>query len=385
MLYSASFVALFLANLCIVSSFGAFFLFPVYIAEHGGSEGDIGIIMGCFALASAVCRPWVSDMIDRVGRKNSYLCGCLIMTVLPLCYLPLSGELNSFYLPLLVLRIVHGVGLAICFTAIFTLAADLIPPGRLNEGIGIFGISGLLGMALGPMLAEGVLQEFGFATFFIASSLLAGFGFVLTLPLSEPYRQSAKSNGPGFFMVMFRKKQLIVALLALLFGFGIAASTNFVAPLAQERQLAFISLYYLAYSGAAVLIRFAGGRVADRVGERKVLPYALAITATGLLALLQVEGVFTFFTAGFIAGCGHGLLFPTLNTLAIRNEPPEIRGKITGIFTGGLDTGAFIGAIILGYIGEWGGLNLLFAVAGGALLAGLGLVGKIPAEKTLTP
>ncbi len=380
MLYSASFVAMFLANLCIVSSFGAFFLFPVFIAEHGGSEGDIGIVMGCFALASAVCRPWVSEMIDRVGRKNSYLCGSLVMTVLPLCYLPFDGGLHSFYWPLLILRIVHGVGLAICFTAIFTLAADLIPPGRLNEGIGIFGISGLLGMAIGPMLAEGVLQKFGFSTFFITASLLSGFGFALTLPLPEPFRARTEPGGPGFFTVMLRKKQLIVALLALLFGFGIAASTNFVAPLAQERHLSVISLYYLAYSGAAVLIRFTGGRIADKVGERKVLPYALVITATGLLALLPVEGVFTFFAAGFIAGCGHGLLFPTLNTLAIRDEPPAIRGKITGIFTGGIDCGVFLGAIILGYIGEWGGLNLLFFVAGTTLLLGLGLVRKLPAD-----
>jgi MFS family permease len=66
-------------------------------------------------------------------------------------------------------------------------------------------------------------------------------------------------------------------------------------------------------------------------------------------------------------------LFPCLNSLAIRNEPINIRGKLTGIFTGGIDTGVFIGSVMLGYIGGWAGFRALFFVAGFALLIGLGV------------
>jgi dipeptide/tripeptide permease len=58
--------------------------------------------------------------------------------------------------------------------------------------------------------------------------------------------------------------------------------------------------------------------------------------------------------------------------LAIRDEPISIRGKITGVFTGGIDAGTFVGSIVLGYIGEWAGFRALFFAAGIALLAGLG-------------
>ena len=77
--------------------------------------------------------------------------------------------------------------------------------------------------------------------------------------------------------------------------------------------------------------------------------------------------------SGLLSGCGHGFLFPSLNSLAIRNEPIAIRGKITGVFTGGIDAGAFIGAVLLGYIGEWAGFQALFLAAGLALLGGLGI------------
>ena len=79
------------ANLACLSSFGTFFLFPLFITAHGGDQVDIGIIMGAFALSSVLCRPWISDMIDRIGRKKSYAAGSLIMTVMPAAYLLFRG------------------------------------------------------------------------------------------------------------------------------------------------------------------------------------------------------------------------------------------------------------------------------------------------------
>ena len=124
MLYTPLFWSLFIANLLTVASFGAFFLFPLFVTAHGGSEAEIGLTMGVFACASAVCRPWVAEMIDRYGRRRSYLVGGALMTILPLCYLPLQGNLTDFILPLLILRALHGIGLAICFTAVFTFVGN---------------------------------------------------------------------------------------------------------------------------------------------------------------------------------------------------------------------------------------------------------------------
>jgi len=183
MLYNATFITMALANLFTVSSFGAFFLFPLYIINHGGSKSDIGIIMGIFALSAVLCRPWISNMVDRIGRKRSYTVGCIIISILPLLYLLLRGSLSQFYLPLLFLRVIHGVGVAICFTAAFTYIADIIPPDRLNEGIGMFGVTGLTGLAIGPVVAEIIIGRFGFAIFFLATAGMAAMGLVLHLHL----------------------------------------------------------------------------------------------------------------------------------------------------------------------------------------------------------
>ncbi len=374
-LYTPAFAALFIANLSLVSSFAAFFLFPLYITEHGGSQQDIGIIMGAFALASAACRPWVAEMIDRLGRKRSYSIGCLLMTLMPLLHLFFDGPLEGYYLPLLVVRVIHGIGLAICFTAVFTFIVDLIPVARLNEGIGMFGTSGLIGLAVGPAIAEPVLENFGFPAFFLTATGLAAIGLLLHLPVADRHRHAppGKEGGISFFALLRRRKQLVVGGLALLFGFGLSATGNFIAPLGEERQLSHISVYYLAYSCAAVGIRFVAGRLADRIGENQILPWGLILAASGLLLVPLVQGGVLLVVVGFIFGTGHGLLFPSLNAMAVRDEPYQLRGKITGIFTGGIDAGAFCGAIILGVIGEWAGYSSLFICAGLVVLTGLGL------------
>lgn len=387
MLYTPAFFALFFANLAHVASFSSFFLFPLFITGHGGNNQDIGLIMGAFACASAFSRPWVASMIDRIGRKRSYTIGCIVMSLMPLLHLFFQGPLNDYYLPLLLVRIVHGIGLAICFTTVFTFVVDLIPVSRLNEGIGIFGTSGLIGLAIGPMFAELMIKAGGFRMFFLTSAALAGVALLLQLPVRDRHHLQPPSNSPGpsFFALLRTRKHLVCGSLALLFGVGLAATGNFIAPFAEQRNLNVISVYYLAYSCAAVAVRFVSGRLADRIGERQMIPWGLALAAGGLFLIPKVSSSLLLLLVGLIFGIGHGLLFPALNAMAIRDEPYALRGKVTGIFTGGIDSGAFLGALLLGAIGQATNFTLLFLCAGGIMLSGFLLLRLRPASQPPGP
>ncbi len=359
MIYTPAFWAMAAANFAQTASFSAFFLLPLYLLDHGGNRGDVGVVMGVFALASACCRPWVSEMIDRIGRKRSFTLGNVIMLAAPLAYLGFADPLGGGYPWLLLLRVVHGIGMAICFTAVFTYMADILPADRFNEGIGMFGISGLLGVAAGPLAAETILHPAW------SSRPVPGrrrlFPVVPARPPSpggEPRADNRPSRGPSFFTLLGRGKFVIVALLSLLFGFGLAGTGNFVAPLVAESGFGTVSSYYLCYSAGAIAIRFVGGQLADRFGENRLLPWGIGLyRPRSGCSSRQLAGPLLLNLAGACAGIGHGLLFPTLNTLAVRDEPGEVRGKATGIFTGGIDTGVFAGSLILGYIGEWFGLT----------------------------
>jgi MFS family permease len=363
-----------LANFFTMSSISTFFLFPLFITRHGGTKADIGIMMAVFTLASILSRPWISEMIDRLGRKKCYTLACLILSFLPLVYLFFKGNLSSFYIPLLFVRLIHGIGMALAFTAVMTYIADIVPKNRLNEGFGMFGVTALVALAAGPIIAELIIRQFGFAIFFIVSSVLSTIGLLLHLPLAESYVYDNPGRpSQSFFSLLKNKRRIFIVLLAFSFGFGLSSVFGFLTPFAEEKQLTFISLFFITYSAGAVSMRFFGGRLADKVGEGRIIPHAFIITGFGIMILIFLGGDLILILSGFICGAGHGLLYPCLNAVAVRNEPQEIRGKIMGIFTGGIDSGMFLGSISLGYIGKWFGYPMLFLVAGLILLMGCGV------------
>jgi MFS family permease len=370
MLYTPTFLAMAFCNLAATTSYSCFFLLPLFIIDRGGSPSDVGILMGAFSLSSVLCRPWISGMIDQLGRKRSFTVGTVLMALLPLFYLLLQGPLNTIYLPILMVRIFHGVGIAVCATAAFTYAADIIPPMRLNEGIGMFGISGLTGLALGPMISEMMIKHFGYGAMFYTASGMALLALLVSLPLTETYRRERSLHQDTFLSVLRERRILLVCAMAFLFGFGLAASGNFLPSFASQRNLTIISVYYVAYSGAAVLTRLFGSRIADRVGEYRTIPWSFLLLFAGLLSLVFLTSHLVLALAGILMGCGHGLLYPALNALAVRKEPAHNRGKATGVFTGSIDAGYFIGSTGLGYVADWSGYPLLFTTAGLACLFG---------------
>ena len=362
------------ANFFALTSLSSFFLFPLFIIDHGGNKSDIGILMAAMTLSAVLIRPWVSHMVDRLGRKKSYFIGTLIITIIPIIHIFFRGNISDFYAPLLLVRIIHGIGVALGFTASFTFAADIIPPKRLNEGLGIFGITSLVGMAVGPAISEPIIENFGFDAYFLTATAIGSISLILQFFLSETYVSTGKQDKEiSFFTVLKRKKIYSVAMLTMLFGVGFAAQGGFVSPYIEHIGLPVISLFFIAYATAAVLTRLFGSKLADRVGEENIIPWAFVISATGFLTLIAVKNSWLLILSGLITGCGHGFIFPCLNALAIRDEPIYIRGKINGIFTGGMDAGMLFGSIILGYIGEWFGFRPIFIATALMLMGSLGI------------
>ncbi len=371
-LYTRDFLFLAAANFFVTTCMGGFFLFPLFIKDHGGSEADIGILMGSITISSVLARPWIAQVVDRFGRKKSYFLGTFSFAALPIVYLLFDGDISGYYKSLFAVRVFQGLGLALCFTSAFTMIADLVPPERLNEGLSMFGITGLIGVAIGPVISEPIIRNFGFDIYFITIAFLAVLSLIVQFPLPETYIPGERlDEGVSFLSVMKRKKIFGVGLITVFFGIALATQSSFVTPFAENLGLPNISVYFIAYSVAAIIVRLFGSKLADRVGETKVIPWALLVIAIGFLFLVLVDNTFLLIIAGFITGCGHGFLFPCLNALMIRNEPVQIRGKISGVFTGSIDLGTFLGSISLGYIGEWYGYRHIFIATFLFLMIGL--------------
>ena len=371
-LYTRNFLLIWFANFFMNTSLGSFFLFPLFIRNHGGSEADMGILMGAFTISSLLGKPWISQAVDRFGRKRSFILGIVSFIILPLVHLLFDGNISNFFPALFAVRVVHGLGFAFCLTSSFTYVADIVPKERLNEGLGMFGVTGLIGIAIGPAISEPIISNFGFDLYFLTISILAICSLALLIPLPETLAlNNQASQKVSFWEILKRKKILATGFVTICFGVGMATQSTFVAPFAQTLGIPNISVYFIAYSLAAVLSRVFGSKLADQVGEVKIIPGAMLLVGVGFLSLVLVDSSLLLMVAGFITGCGHGFLFPCLSSLINRDEPAHIRGKINGIFTGSMDSGLFLGSVGFGYVGEWFGYTPIFILTFLMLFSGM--------------
>jgi MFS family permease len=172
-------------------------------------------------------------------------------------------------------------------------------------------------------------------------------------------------------------------LLAMFFGLGSGTIFAFLPTFAEDLGVTTLSLFYTAYSLAAIVVRLAGGRLIDTRGRRAVIVPSTFVQAlaTGLLALLGVLVTRTsatpvlpvLFVAGLLAGGAHGLLYPALAALVTDATPPDRRGAVVGLFSAVMLVGQSAGAFAFGYVANALGYGSMWALLTALLLVG-GLV-----------
>src|SRR5699024_12094289 len=152
---------------------------PLFIKDLGGSEQFIGIIVGIFTFSALLFRPYAGHALESRGRQFVYMTG-LIIFVLSVGSFAFVTSIGF----LILMRIVQGVGWGFSTTATGTIATDLIPPKRRGEGMGYFGLSGNLALAMGPTLGLALVGKISFITLFLVCDASV---FVVFFILSHIY------------------------------------------------------------------------------------------------------------------------------------------------------------------------------------------------------
>ncbi len=358
----------------------SFVLLPLYIQRLGGTEAEIGMIMGMYNASAIFCQPLVGAWVDRVGRRPFMLFGVSLAALSSIAF-TLSASTGLFIL----LRLLQGVAFSTFFVANYTLIVALAPPERRGWALGIFGISGLLAAALAPLAGEWVIRGLGYRPFFLGATLLAGIALVMTLRVQEPGTATGR-DGRGSHGVIPEPGELLHLHMALAFFFGLGMGTTFtfLPTFAERLGVRNLSLFYTGYAGAAILVRALGGGLIDSLGRRAVIIPAMFIqvTASAILAILAVlagaPGVVPalpfLLLAGVLSGGAHGFLYPALSALLMDLTQESRRGQAVGIFSSVILSGNALGAMVFGYVAHGLGYGamfglLTFLLAGGFLLS----------------
>jgi MFS family permease len=169
LLHNRRLLACLLATVGSCVGFGVFLTFlPLYAAQQGYDPAQVGLIFAAQAITNVVGRVPIGNLADRVDRRRLVAVG-LICLALALAALGQVVQLTQ----LLECAVVMGVGMALTFTAIGALIAELVPAVQRGLAMGMYNSCVYLGMMSGSTIMGLALKRIGYPTGFAAAGCAA--------------------------------------------------------------------------------------------------------------------------------------------------------------------------------------------------------------------
>jgi MFS family permease len=359
--YTKPFVLTTLAFFCFFTNINSYNLLPLYLQSLGAQPGEVGTIMAMFSVAAILAQALTGRLLDRGWRKCCLLAAAVLLIAVSAAF----GLIDRLGWSLYGLRFLQGLGFAVYMTSSITLIADLVPPVRRAEAVGIYGTGGLIAVAIGPAVGEFILGAAGFPAFFAATVAAAAAAFALAAlvpaPPVAPAPRGPRLGWAGW--VPF----LPVLLPAFQYGLANVIVFVFLPPFARALELPRVGPFYLAYTGAAIVVRFAGGRLADRIGPRRVIVPALGAMTAGILLCSSLHATWLLVLVGVLNGTAQGFVMPAANALAVERAPTGRRGQAFAFYNGVNLVGATLGASGFGWLAQAFGYRPAFVLASGVL------------------
>jgi MFS family permease len=366
-LLTRPFVLAWLANLAQGMAFTMFLHFPGFLQGLGANEVEIGLIVGLTAVASIAVRPTVGRAMDERGRRPVILFGNIVNVVVLSLYLTVT----QLGLWLYTVRIIHGFAEALLFTALFTYGADQVPASRRTEGIALFGISGMLPIALGGVLGDVILDRWDFDIFFLVVLGFAVVSLLLSIPLPESRLTGSAQGRPRRFLASVVQRDLLpLWWVTLVFSLALTAYFTFLKTFVLETGIGSVGLFFSAYAATAVGLRLFAAWLPDRVGPKRVLYPSLVSMSLGFVVLAAASGSGAVALAGVLCGAGHGYAFPIVMGLVVSRATGADRGSAMAIFTGLFYVGALLGGPAFGAVIRFGSYSAMFLAASAWVLIG---------------
>jgi len=368
-IWTRDFILICLANFFIFLGFQMTLpTIPLFVKDLGGSDQVVGIIVGVFTFSALLFRPYAGHVIESKGRRFVYLVGLSLFVF--------SVGSFAFIVSiaiLIVMRVVQGIGFGFSTTATGTIATDIIPPHRRGEGMGYFGLSGNLALAMGPALGLTLVGYISFTTLF----LICAFSGLVALLLSTKIRYKKVEQSPhkstNIKFDIFEKTAIQPSVLLFFITFTFGGIASFLPIHAEEQGVSGIEIYFLVYAIFLMLSRTFAGRIYDQKGHAYVFPPGVILIFCAMLLLSWLPSTTVLLIAAAIYGLGFGTVQPALQAWAVDKAPEYRKGMANATFFSFFDLGVGVGAMIFGWIAQQLGYSFIYLLAALSVIISLSL------------
>ena len=363
-------------------------LLPLYLYETFGATKDvIGLVLSGYTIVALLFRPFSGFFVDSFPRKMVLLIAYSAFAIFFAGYLAASSLLLFT-----IVRTLHGGPFGAVTVANSTVAIDVLPSSRRNEGIGYYGLSNNLAMAISPTFALFVYSEtHNFQLLFWLAFAVALFGLIVdsTVTLKKP-QPSSISPQPSALRLdrFFLKSGWLIGVNMVFFGFCFGVLSNYLAIYGKQvlGMTGGTGAWFMLCSIGLILSRLQGGKalregkLTQNASEGMVISlvgYTLFILMPTLSSLFPLPSsilhLIGYYGSALLIGLGNGHLWPAFQNMMISVAHHNERGTANSTILVSWDCGMGLGILVGGVIAELLGYSAAFWTVAIINLAGVTL------------
>lgn len=372
-----------------------FALLPTYLRQMDVPDADrlafVGLFTSLIFVVGAPLVPLWGAWADKYSRKVVIVRSALVEAVV-FAGVALSREPWQLAVSMLL------IGLQLGNTGVMLAGIrDVTPRARLGATIALFGASGPIGFAAGPVLAGVLIDGFGWSlpwVFALSSILSVGTALLVALG-SREVRPAVVPTGRIVALAFGALRGVLtdatVRRIFVIFGVSYLATqmTRPYIPVLVEQTAGhgpgLASAIALVMGTAALvggLVSPLGGMIGDRIGFRPVLVAALGGAGVVLLLMPIVPSVASLALLSVILGAATATVSAMVFGLLATEIPADRRSATLNLVYLPLYAAGIVGPAIGAGVTSLGGADGPFVVGGAVFLLGAAV---ILVRRTRTP
>jgi len=351
-LFNGGFIALNILVMFAFCNLAVFFDFYTYLNALNINKEWNGFIIGSLSISALIYRPFISLILTpRNGVKGVAL--GLGLTALCLILYSFVDTL----IPLVILRLLHGLGYVIFVSSGVVLLMVVMPESRSGQGFGIISISPLLPFAVLPFIIETFLSNVPQTYIYASTAVLILPGFLLLPMIAARVKKVETDSGSaaqkklpkGSLAHNITKKDVLLLLIinGLLYSVY-ALIFFFLKTFSGTIEGANTGVFFLLSTLAVILTRILLGPLFDKYNKGYLGVFSLLAFALSIFFLTQADSTTAFYLSACLYGCSFGIATPVLNSTMFTVSEPAFRGLNTNLMMETVDLGYVMGPTLAG-------------------------------------
>lgn len=326
-------------------------LLPLYLSDTFDAGNDIiGIVLSGYTLAALLFRPFSGYVVDSFSRKKVLML-CFFLFFAFFAGYVAAGTLLMFA----IVRTLHGAPFGATTVANSTVAIDVLPVSRRNEGIGYYGLSNNIAMAIAPSVGIYLYQQLhNFQYLFWIAFVVAGIGWAMAawvhLPAKAIMQNKSKISLDRFFLL---RGWMLAANMAL-FSFCYGVLSNYLAIYGKEKLgiTTGTGTYFMILSLGLIASRLQGAKALRKGRLTRNAGIGMLISLVGYTLFIACPNMLGYYGSALLIGLGNGHMYPAFLNMFINMARHDERGTANSSILTAWDFGLGLGILIGGVVSE---------------------------------